>query len=126
MNKHINLWSRKELMALPVRPWGGESLYDSLLLTSTRKKHDSGWAVIAIIGVVKNQPHEIAACCCDDIEWKFPTMVEYGKSRYTIGQVRMDCAMKSGAMHFWQRNAKFKVGMALSSTTVEMICAEES
>lgn len=119
--RDLNSWSHKELMALPVRKWDDEKEYDSLLLLSTRKKHDSGWAVIAIIGVRDHRPEEIACACCDDIEWKLPAMTTFGNGRWTTGQFRTDCAFRSGALHAWQRGARFKVGAALSSTTVEMI-----
>lgn len=121
MTKEINAWTHKELMALPVRKWDDEKEYTSLLIVSTRKKHDSGWAVIAIIGTRDYQPEEIAVCCCDDIEWKLPPMKTFGGGHYTIGQFRMDCALKSGALHVWQREARFKVGIALSSTTIELV-----
>lgn len=58
--KTLNQWSRDELMKLPVRAWDADSEYDSLLTISTRRKHDSGWAMMAIIGVVDSQPVEIA------------------------------------------------------------------
>ncbi len=116
--KTLNQWSRDELMKLPVRAWDADSEYDSLLTLSTRRKHDSGWAMMAIIGVVDSQPVEIACTCCDDIEWKLPPMVCVGS--YSIGQMRMDCAMRSGALHTWAQKGKFHVGAALSSTTVEL------
>lgn len=118
-HKSLNQWGRDELLNLPTRAWNAESEYDSLLILSTRRKHDSGWAIMAIIGVRDTQPVEIACECCDDIEWKFPPMVTVG-GVYSIGQMRMDCAMRSGALHAWARNAKLRVGAALSSTKVEL------
>lgn len=121
--KSLNQWGRDELLKLPTRQWDAESDYDSLLLLSTRRKHDSGWAIMAIIGVRDSQPVEIACACCDDIEWKLPPMVTVGGGAYSIGQMRMDCAMRSGALHAWARKAKFRVGAALSSTEVELLAA---
>jgi len=117
--KPLNDYTHKELMGLPVRAWDKDSEYESLLIVSTKKKHDSKWAIMAIIGVMDFQPVEIAAACCDDIEWKLPPMETYGI--YTAGQFRMDCAFRSGAVHAWGRNIKFKVGCALSSITIEVI-----
>ena len=120
--KSLNNWSRDELMALPVRKWMEYSEYDSVLLLSTRRKHESGWAMMEIIGVREGVPVEIVASCCDDIEWKFPPMK--GGTRLTSGQMRMDCALRSGAMHAWVRvsgRSKFRVGEALSSVTIELI-----
>lgn len=119
--KILNDWSRKELLGLPVREWNTDSEYDSVLLLSTRKKHDSGWAIMAIIGVRDGQPVEIACCCCDDIEWKFPPAQTVANGTLLIGQIRMDCAFRSGALHAWKRGAKFRVGTALSSTEIELI-----
>jgi len=117
--KPLNDWSREELLALPFREWGHESTYDSLLLLPTGEAHDSGWGIMAIIGIRDFQPIEIACGCCDDIEWKLPQMQTVG--RFTIGQMRMDCLLKSGAFHPWERNSLFRVGAALSSVTVEVL-----
>jgi hypothetical protein len=118
-DKTINQWSRDDLMGLPVRKWDAESEYDSVLLLSTRKKHESGWAKMAIIGVRGGQPVEIAGSCCDDIEWKLPPMTEY--STHSIGQMRMDCVLRAGAMHAWSKSGIFRVRWALSSMTIELI-----
>jgi len=117
--KSLNAWTREELLALPVRAWGVESRYDSLLLLSTGEAHDSGWGMMAVIGVRDLQPVEIACQCCDDIEWKFPPMCMYGQ--WSTGQIRMDCAIGSGALHPWARDMQFYVGAALSSITIEVL-----
>ncbi len=119
--KSLNQWSHAELMALPHRQWDMNSSYDSVLIVSTRKKHDSGWAMMAIIGIRKNQPIEIAAGHCDDIEWKLPPAITFGtNAEYTIGQMRMDCAIRSGAVHAWSDRAVFTVGCSLSSVDIEV------
>lgn len=119
--RDLNAWSHEELTALPVRKWDEEREYDSLLLVSTQKKHGSGWAMIAIIGVRNLQPEEIACACCDDIEWMLQPMTTFSGGRLNIGQFRMECAFRSGALHAWKQGARFKVGKARSSTTIEMI-----
>lgn len=54
--------TKKELLALPKRNWGEISTYDSVLLVSTRRKHDSGYNYFAVVGVdEKGTPVEIAA-----------------------------------------------------------------
>lgn len=121
--KSLNIWGRDELLKLPMREWKMDSEYDSVLLLSTRRKHESGWAMMAIIGVRKGQPVEIACSCCDDIEWKLPPMITVGGGEFSIGQMRMDCAIRSGALHAWARGAKFRVGAALSSTEIELLAA---
>lgn len=118
----VNEWPRAALLALPHRKWDDESpRYDSLLIVSTGKKHDSGWAMMAIIGVRKQTPVEICTSCSDDIEWKMPAAKTYGHAKeYTLGQYRSDMAIKSGALHVWTREGKFRVGASLSSTEIEL------
>ena len=110
--KHINNWSRKELLNLPVRAWNEESEYDSVLLLSTREKHDSGWAIMVIIGLRDFHPVEIACNHCDDIEWIIPT---------EGSTLRTDCTVKSGAMHVWSKGNKFIVGPGWSSVDIEVV-----
>ena len=99
---------RNELMSLPVRKWNDKSTtYDSLMVLSDGKKHDSGWGLIVIVGCIDNSPVEIAVNCADDICWNFKQ------------QPRMDCALPSRAMHFWcGEKGKYRVGIALSSTNI--------
>lgn len=122
--KELGEFSRKELLSLPSRAWDKHSIYDSVLIMSTRKKHESGWAAMAIIGVNKGAPIEIATQCSDDIEWKAPIPIIVGKNsgrEFTIGQFRMDCLFKSSALHAWGHEIKFKVGNSLSSIDIEII-----
>ena len=111
---------RKDLLILPHRDWQVDTVYDSLLIFSTRQKHDSGYARMYIIGMDDDTPKEIATSGSDDIEWKVPIGV------HGIGQLRTDCLAKSGILHFWSNYCKFKVGLACSSITVEMVPKEES
>lgn len=55
--------TKKELLALPKRNWSEISTtYDSVLLVSTRRKHDSGYNYFAVVGVdEKGTPVEIVA-----------------------------------------------------------------
>lgn len=115
--KSLNEWSREELLSLPTRDWQADSSYDSVLVLSTRKKHDSGWAMMAIIGVVDGVPVEVASQCSDDVEW---IVHENPRSSSFLASVRMDCAYRSSAMHFWSYDVTFKVGCALSSLTIEV------
>ena len=119
----VNDWPKKALLALPRRDWDDvEPLYDSLLILSTGKRHESGWAVGAIIGCREGKPVEICTTCSDDIEWKLPPATAWGPNKeYTIGQFRMDCAKRSGALHAWARTGQFRVGHALSSTDITLV-----
>lgn len=105
-----NRMSYKELMALPHRQWSIPTDYKSILVVNTRKKHDSGYAIMSIIGLdVSGEPIEIAATC-DDIMWKNNL------------SLRSDCSVKSGAIRFWaQDGIRFKVGYSQSSTEIEVL-----
>lgn len=118
----VNEWPKTALLALPHRKWCDDSpRYDSVLIVSTGKKHDSGWAMIAIIGVRVRKPVEVCTVCSDDIEWKLPPAKTLGpNAEYSIGQFRTDCAIKSGALHVWTSEGKFLVGASLSSTEIEL------
>lgn len=103
--------TKKELLNLPVKDWREVKEYDSILIVNTRKKHDSGWAVMSIVGVNNQTPFEIAAPYCDDIIWKFIS---------NTNLLRTNCAFKSGTIHVWGTKIKFRIGVALSSTEIEI------
>lgn len=113
----LNKWKRKDLLALPERNWQTPSQYDSLILVDTRKKHDSGFGWMALVGVRDQVPVEIAAHC-DDLEWivDAPTMC----ASFKLANLRMDLLRGCGCVHAWTRHGVFKVGTSLSSTEVEV------
>jgi len=105
--------SRKDIANLPERAWAAEGIYDSILVVPSGKKHDSGFALMKIIGMNNLVPIEIAAWC-DDICWKFPALMnEYG--------LRNDMFYPSNIIHFWSNMYRFKVGRSLSSTDIFLI-----
>lgn len=108
--------TRKQLLSLPVRKWDDESpTYDSLLVLSDGKVHDSGWGLITIIGCVGKEPVEIITNCSDDVWW------------HLNQEPRMDCALPSRAMHFWCRGkGKFRASMAVSSIDIYLEADNES
>ena len=118
----VNEWPKAALLSLPHRKWDDDSpRYDSVLIVSTGEKHDSGWAMIAIVGVRNQKPVEVCTVCSDDIEWKLPPAKTFGQNaEYSFGQFRTDCAIKSGALHAWTSDGKFRVGASLSSTEIEL------
>lgn len=116
-------FKRKDLLKLPVREWGKASEYDSIVLVPTGKKHDSGFALIAIVGInEKVEPVEIAAYC-DDVCYSLPE--KYDTPYAYEGQFRMafrsDMYYPSGLVHVWSWYFTFKVGTALSSTDVFLV-----
>lgn len=123
--------TRASLLALPSRDWNSESIYSSLYLVPTGKKHDSGYSLIAIIGRNGNEG-EIAAHC-DDICWSMPVNHPYGSLKVGINSMmlRTDCLYPSGIMHMWASaehyfDAHFRVGASLSSTDVELFTTARS
>ena len=112
-NLIINKMKIKELLNLPKREWGAETIYYSIIVVNSKRKHDSGWAWMAIIGLdEKQKPIEIAAYC-DSICWDFNGL-----------SFKNDMFYPSGILHFWSREAKFKVGASLSSTDITLIKKE--
>lgn len=117
--------TREALLALPRRYWETPSEYDSLYIVPTRKKHDSGYMMMAIVGIRKGKG-EVAAWC-DDICWGFPKSHPYGKMKPNRNPhiLRTDCIFPSGIIHMWASGEHyfqgvFRVGASLSSTNVEL------
>jgi hypothetical protein len=101
---------KKELLKLPQRKWDEIKRYHSILLVPTGRKHDSGWMLIALVGMNNNdEPEEIAAFC-DDVCWVNLPDKEW--------EIRTDCFYPSGIMRVWGNKGKFEVGLSLSSTSV--------
>lgn len=131
MKKLAKVIRRDDLLKLPCRAWDAAKTYDFLYIVPTRKKHDSGYSLIAIVGVCLEdsgaQWAEIAAYC-DDVCWTFPTAHPYDRIRE--GQhhniMRTDCLFPSGIFRIWGSGehyftGRFRIGAALSSTTVELV-----
>lgn len=116
-------YTRKELLALPKRDWDTETIYDSIAVVPTGKKHDSGYAQIAIVGfdVDSKKPVEVAAYC-DDIGYCFPEGVSV--QPYNLAVLRTDMFYPSGIAHVWSWDYVFKVGESLSSTDVHLMPKE--
>lgn len=113
---------RKELLALPIRKWNQETVYDSLYILPSGKKHDSGYSLLAIIGLLYEEKRTLAeiAAYCDDLRWSFPTRHPYDKP------LRFDCLWPSGILRAWTSSGhyfrgRFKVGISVSSTKVTLI-----
>ncbi len=111
--------TRAELEAAPGRKsWYEVSEYDSVYLLPTRKKHDSGYHLICIVGRTGDTLEK--AAWCDDICWKFdPTHPQQSFA------MRTDMTFPGGVAHVWGWNTRFRVGMSLSSTNVEVFYAQK-
>lgn len=116
MNKTWTAYKKSELLALPVRTWQSDTVYDYLLIVPTRLKHDSGFSCIAVIGCIGDIPIEICAYP-DDLELPISAGEKWNG-------FRMDCSYPSGILRLWSRYYKFQVPTALSST--EIIAVKET
>lgn len=112
--------TRKALLKSPVRAWDDtEREYDALLLVPTGTKHDSGFMLIAVIGVnyPKEAGEDVGYEICsfsDDVSCCFP-MREIADQVYPW--VRMDCYYPQGVLRY-HGDGKFRVGPGLSSVTL--------
>lgn len=100
-----------DLKKLPVRDWDKDTQYQGLYVINSGKKHDSGYALIYIIGI-NGEEMEIAAMC-DDIVWDVSQCQKY--------DFRTDMLFPSGIIHYWSNNFNFLVGASLSSTDVTLV-----
>lgn len=107
--------NKNKLKELPRRDWDERKPYDSICVIPSGKKHDSGYSLMYIIGMIDSEPVEIAASC-DDICWKIPEQMQH--------EFRTDMFYKPHVIHFWSRKFKFEVGASLSSTNVRLIKKE--
>ena len=108
--------TRKELLALPERPWNVVRTYESILLFPTNRKHDSGFALMLVIGCYDRKASEIAVSTSDDIKWHISEMERCGD--YHLANLRTDCFVKNGGLHFWMENNAFTIGHAVSSVNI--------
>lgn len=107
----------KELRKLSWRiDWQGKSVYDQLLLINSGRKHDSGWALIYIIGCIDSKPIEIAGCC-DHIYFDNSEFLSH-----SIMTPSIDMYYPSGIVRIYsiEPSIKFEIGMCLSSTEIKL------
>jgi hypothetical protein len=118
--------TKKELLKMPERT-DLNHLYDEILLVPTGKLHDSGYMTIAVIGGIFSEPRDGNAtyeiCAYPDHVMPIFPLYKYADGGY-ISLAHIDCLYPSGIIRYWGRG-KFKVGMALSSTEIELIIGDE-
>ena len=108
----INI-TKKSLLQLPKRAQNKTTIYDSIVLINSRKKHDSGYAIMYIVGYINLKPVEIIRGSTDSIIWNLN-----GLHLYT------DMFYPSGLIHFFNFDCKIEVSEALSTTFVNLIKKE--
>ena len=110
----------KDILALPERERDVETIYDSILIANSKKKHDSGRAIMYIVWLDKDQePIEVIKWHCDDIWWVVPPH-DTDKLNFTIPKLRTD-RQYNGCIRFHSSLFRFKVGTSLSSTEITLI-----
>lgn len=112
--------TRKELLDLPVCKFSdqGKRRYSSLLIVPTKELHDSGYRLMAIVGLDEDgKPIEIADFC-DDIEWKTPIL--HRGSPIEMGALRTDMHPDIDSIHCWTRHGYFTV-WGCSSATITLV-----
>lgn len=111
MNENGENLTRKQLLNLPERNWDEVKEYSAVIVVPTGKKHDSGYALMAIVGCDENcKPCEIAAYC-DDIQWL---------TRITEHGFRCDMFYKNSCLRFHSCEFNFQIGESLSTTPIKM------
>lgn len=120
---------RKDLLSLPRREWRIDSSYTSILITPTGRKHDSGFALMAIVGCDDDGSLMEIAAMCDDIQWVFPPsnglMLQGLETQYYYADIQSDMYFPSGIIRMHTRHGRFIVGISLSSTQVTFIRNED-
>ena len=114
--------TKKELLALPKRPWNEDKIYRWVLLVNTRTKHNSGYNFFAVIGVEKDGNMEIAAYCDDFRTW--PTDFALSKGCAPAKGFSFDCSMH-GVFRIWSNYYNIFVGTSLSTTDFAFIPVEQ-
>ena len=114
--------TRKELLALPVCKFTEQKSrkYAALLIVPANKLHESGYRLMAIVGLdKKGKPIEIADFC-DDIEWKVPKI----KTDYYLSPLRTDMYPDINCIHAWTHYGYFTV-CGCSSAEVTLVLDEK-
>ena len=106
----------KALLKLPYR--GDkvikQSIYNSIAVINTGLKHDSGFALMALIGLDENyKPIEIIGFC-NDIKWELNGL-----------SFSNDMLYPSGATHFWSLDANFEVAYCTSTTLINLVATNK-
>lgn len=130
MNKFtdISKIKRDELLALPQKDFTKIETYESIIIVPTRKKHESGWRLMAIVGCkcidgTHNIPCEIAGYC-DDLEFNIKNRDYFAKLDYIPSLYSCDMLL-SNCIRFHSNICHFEIGMCCSSTDVELIVDKE-
>lgn len=115
--------TKTQLLALPHLEWKEpRGWWDALLILPTRKKHDSEWAHIALIGVkfrddngVKGDFASHTLAFPDDISWPPASSMSAG---YQYPGLRTDAYYPSGVLRLWSPVYQLSVSSPVSSVDI--------
>ena len=109
---------KEELLTLPRKPLSEERIYKYIMIVPTKRKHDSGWRLMALIGATKVDEHKYRPTeligFCDDIHWIIPKDVKPYET------LRTDMTL-SNCIRVWSDYYKMQVGCVTSSTDIILI-----
>ena len=88
-------------------------LLDDLYIIPTRKKHDSGYKIMYVVGGVRKPEHYFLLDVGSDV-------VNFGYFKTTMENINLDIK-DNGIIHFWSNKEKFKSGFRVSSCTFELV-----
>lgn len=102
--EHIETRTAKELYG---------TLYKDIIVRLTNKNHDSGFKMMTVIGIAKNDKKVLISECCDVIT--FATI-----SNKFYNTVEMDIPKKN-ELHYFLRNGVFILDLGAGCSTVKFI-----
>ena len=108
--------TKSNIKNVPVRE-GYPSLYKHLLLVPSRRKHESGWTQIQVVGVKEDDSLELCSTYSDDLMWYVPQ--DFRRGGYE--SIRTDCYYPSGILKMWSNYFMFEVGSTMSSLEIKLV-----
>jgi len=103
--------ARAELLSAPKAPWAArKGPFTSVAILATGEKHDSGYGLMHVVGLVGANPTALCTSSSDDIAWQFKNVA--------WDDLRTECILPARALHFWSNHVVFFVGASLSSVTI--------
>jgi len=112
---HWSRWKRKQFLTLPSREyWNSKELpFDSLVLLPTKRKHNSGYMMMDIVGIRDNQPVLLLSGCSDVIHLDGTGGRESLELRSK--NICIDMLYPSGLLRIFSYNYQITASAALSS-----------
>jgi len=114
--------SKRDLLKLPMLSGVGPAgWYDALLIVPSHHKHSSGWAHIAVIGVMYTDEGDSATNILafpDDLQWPAKSALKEFGDLSDYGALRTDAYYPSGVMRLWSRHFQFSIDFPTSSVEI--------